>query len=112
MFRVENLKNPKLHPFKIIEIDGKIEEIIDEEDEKLKALKDEWGDEIYNAVIVALKELNEYNPSGRFVVPELWNYKEEEKPHSKRLIYIILDFIFVIVIEDLGEIGDFEILYL
>ncbi|GAB2287230.1 hypothetical protein Dimus_021612 [Dionaea muscipula] len=82
-FLSKNLKNPKFRPFKIIEIDGKIEEIIDEEDEKLEALKDEWGDEIYNEVIVALKELNEYNPSGRFVVPELWNYKEGRKATFK-----------------------------
>ncbi|GAB2269529.1 hypothetical protein Dimus_004449 [Dionaea muscipula] len=82
----ENLKNPELHPFKSIEIDGKTEEIIDEEDEKLKGLKDEWGDEIYNAVVVALKELNEYNPSGRYVVPELWNYKEGRKATFKEVI--------------------------
>ncbi|GAB2269536.1 hypothetical protein Dimus_004456 [Dionaea muscipula] len=82
----ENLKNPELHPFKIVEIDGKTEEIIDEENEKLKALKDEWGDEIYNAVVVALKELNEYNPSGRYVVPELWNYKEGRKATLKEVV--------------------------
>ncbi|GMH14309.1 hypothetical protein Nepgr_016150 [Nepenthes gracilis] len=55
----ENLKKSEWHPFKITVIDGKTEEIIDEEDEKLQSLKDEWGDEIHNAVIVALKECNQ-----------------------------------------------------
>ncbi|XP_021609259.1 factor of DNA methylation 1 [Manihot esculenta] len=38
----ENLKNPEWHPFKIINYDyGKVEEIVDEEDEKLQNLKQE-----------------------------------------------------------------------
>lgn len=52
-----------------------LQEIVDEEDEKLKNLKEEWGHEVYEAVITALLEMNEYNPSGRYKVEELWNFQ-------------------------------------
>ncbi|GAU31131.1 hypothetical protein TSUD_212380, partial [Trifolium subterraneum] len=51
-------------------------EDIDDEDEKLKGLKSEMGEEVYKAVVTALKEINEYNPSGRYITLELWNYAE------------------------------------
>ncbi|KAL2479054.1 Factor of DNA methylation 1 [Forsythia ovata] len=86
----DKLKNPGFHPFKIIQVDGKHEEVLDEDDESLFKLKDEWGDEIYNGVTTALKELNEYNPSGRYVVPELWNFKENRKATLKEVISYIL----------------------
>ncbi|KAF5739032.1 XH/XS domain-containing protein [Tripterygium wilfordii] len=86
----ENLKNPGWHPFKIINTEKKPQEIIDEEDEKLRNLKEEWGSEIYMAVVTALKELNEYNPSGRYVISELWNYKEGRKATLKEVISYIL----------------------
>ncbi|XP_021648568.2 factor of DNA methylation 1 [Hevea brasiliensis] len=87
----ENLKNPDWHPFKIINhVEGNHQEIVDEEDEKLQNLKQEWGDEIYRAVVTALIELNEYNPSGRYVIPELWNFKEGRKATLKEVIgYIV-----------------------
>lgn len=66
-----------------------MQEIINENDEKLKKLKEEWGDEVYNAVVVALQELNEYNPSGRYVVNELWNYKEGRKATVKEVVNYI-----------------------
>ncbi|KAI8013176.1 Factor of DNA methylation 3 [Camellia lanceoleosa] len=53
-----------------------LEEIIDKEDDKLRSLKDEFGNEVYEAVIIALKEMNQYNPSGDPVL-ELWNFREK-----------------------------------
>lgn len=85
------LRDPNWHPFKIITAAGEHKEIIDEDDERLKDLKDELGEEVYRDVTTALKELNEYNPSGRFVVPELWNFKEGRRASLKEGISFILD---------------------
>lgn len=63
---------------------------MDDEDEKLKNLKNELGDEVYAAVTTALKEVNEYNPSGRYIVPELWNFKEGKKATLKEGVLHIL----------------------
>ncbi|KAF1859205.1 hypothetical protein Lal_00009789 [Lupinus albus] len=74
------VRDPQWHPFKVLtDKEGNSKEVLDEEDEKLKTLKDEFDDEVFNSVVTALKELNEYNPSGRYPVPELWNYKEGKK---------------------------------
>lgn len=67
-----------------------MQEIVNEEDEKLRNLKQEWGEGIYMAVISALKDINEYNPSGRYIVSELWNFKEERKATLKEVISYIL----------------------
>ncbi|KAJ6727038.1 XS DOMAIN-CONTAINING PROTEIN-RELATED [Salix purpurea] len=75
----EYLKDPDWHPFKVIMVDGKHQEIIDEEDEKLSRLRGDMGDEAYMSVTASLIQVNEYNPSGRYIVSELWNYKEGRK---------------------------------
>ncbi|KAL1327315.1 hypothetical protein HN51_037378 [Arachis hypogaea] len=72
----EYLKDPDWHPFKVITIDGKETEIIKEDDEKLNGLKNEMGEGAYNAVVAALTEINAYNPSGRYIISEIWNYAE------------------------------------
>ncbi|KAJ6703066.1 RIBONUCLEASE P SUBUNIT P38 [Salix viminalis] len=86
----EKLKNPAWHPFKVIDVDGNAKQILNEEDEELRNLKQEWGDVIYTAVVTALNELEEYNPSGRYVVSELWNFKEGRKATLKEVIAYIL----------------------
>ncbi|XP_035541464.1 factor of DNA methylation 4-like [Juglans regia] len=85
------LRDPSWHPFKII-VDERgrfSEEVINEEDEKLK---NEFGDEVYAAVTTALKEVNEYNPRGRrYIVPELWNFKEGRKATLEEGVLHILE---------------------
>lgn len=72
------VRDSNWHPYKIIQKGQTVEEIIDENDEKLKELKAEYGDEVYQAVVTALNELNQHNPSGRYPVPQLWNKKEKK----------------------------------
>lgn len=82
-------------PGKLIDIETSLDvilmqEIIDENDEMLRNLKEEWGNDIYMEVVTAFKELNEYNPSGRYIVFELWNFKENRKATLKEVIgYIV-----------------------
>ncbi|KAI4307618.1 hypothetical protein L6164_030789 [Bauhinia variegata] len=75
----EYLKDPDWHPFKITTVDDKHKEFINEDDEKLKSLRNEMGEGAYNAVVAALMEINEYNPSGRYIISELWNYGQGRK---------------------------------
>ncbi|KAH7851402.1 hypothetical protein Vadar_011103 [Vaccinium darrowii] len=85
------LRDPSWHPFKVISVGEGHQEIIDEDDEKLKCLKDEWGDEVYEAVTKALAEMYQYNPSGRCPLPELWNSKEERKATLKEGVSLLLE---------------------
>ncbi|XP_022155126.1 factor of DNA methylation 4-like [Momordica charantia] len=87
----DQIRDPSWHPFRIIEGDGgQAKEIIDENDEMLKGLKNEYGDEVYEAVVTALMEMNEYNPSGRYTVLDLWNFKEGRKATLKEGVAHIL----------------------
>ncbi|VFR03312.1 unnamed protein product [Cuscuta campestris] len=94
-----HLRDPHWHPFKCIVKKGDgsdksaeevVEEVIDEEDERLAGLKGEHGEEVYEAVTTALKEMNEYNPSGRYPVAELWNTKENRRASVKEGAELIL----------------------
>ncbi|KHG06539.1 Laminin subunit alpha-2 [Gossypium arboreum] len=63
-----------------------MQEILDEDDEKLKELRNEYGDVVFEAVSTALMEMNEYNVSGRYPVREVWNRKEERKATMKEIM--------------------------
>lgn len=67
----------------ISEVSLSVQENVDEDDEKLKELREEHGDEVFQAVVTALKETNEYNPSGRYVVAEIWNFTKGKKATLK-----------------------------
>ena len=115
-----HLRDSAWHPIKVIQIDGihKVttiqfdtpllffssllnnalrmctiyfwQEVLNEEDEKLQELKKELGDEVFEAVTQALMERNEYNGSGRYIVPELWNFKEGRKATLKEgVVYLM-----------------------
>ncbi|KAH6789350.1 hypothetical protein C2S51_004356 [Perilla frutescens var. frutescens] len=77
--------NPNWHPFKIIPVEGgkSCKTILDNEDRDLAELRNAFGKEAYQAVSTALLEMNEYNPSGRYVVSELWNNKAQRRATLK-----------------------------
>lgn len=87
----EYLRDPEWHPFKVVQINGEHREVIDVADEKLRDLRKEWGDDVYDAVTTALKEINEYNPSGRYIITELWNNKEGRKATLQEGVSYILN---------------------
>ncbi|XP_031114434.1 factor of DNA methylation 1-like [Ipomoea triloba] len=86
----DHLRDPHWHPFKVVKNGEQHVGVIDEEDEKLVGLKKEYGDEVYVSVTTALMELNEYNSSGRYPVPELWNTKMKRKAELKEGIEQVL----------------------
>ncbi|XP_047330902.1 factor of DNA methylation 2-like isoform X2 [Impatiens glandulifera] len=86
----ENVKDPGWQPFKTVMKEGKLQEIIDDSDPKLMELKNIWGDGAYDSVVKALLELNDYNPSGRYVVSELWNFNEGRKASLKEVVHCIV----------------------
>ncbi|CAN1190735.1 Factor of DNA methylation 1 [Linum perenne] len=81
-----NLSDSQWYPFKVIATDGNEKLIVDERDEKLQTLRKELNEEIEKAVVKALEELNDYNPSGRYVIEEMWNFKEDRRATSKEII--------------------------
>ncbi|KAJ4890035.1 Factor of DNA methylation 1 [Raphanus sativus] len=87
----KNIKDSTWQPFKVEGTGDKAKEVVDEEDEKLKKLKGEWGEEVHNAVKTALEEVNEYNASGRYSTPELWNFEAGRKATLKEVISFIFN---------------------
>uniref|UniRef100_A0A1J3JCG4 Factor of DNA methylation 1 n=1 Tax=Noccaea caerulescens TaxID=107243 RepID=A0A1J3JCG4_NOCCA len=85
----KNVNDSNWHPFKREGTGDKAKEVVAEEDDQLKKLKGEWGEEVHNAVKIALEEINEYNGSGRYTVPELWNFKVGRKATLKEVITFI-----------------------
>ncbi|CAN4095992.1 unnamed protein product [Withania somnifera] len=87
----EYLRDPEWHPIKVVAINGKHQAVIDDEDEKLKDLRRTYGEEVYKAVTTALTEINVYNPSGGYIISELWNYEAGEKATLQDGVTVLLD---------------------
>ncbi|CAG7893939.1 unnamed protein product [Brassica rapa] len=77
------LNDSAWHPFKRVGTGENMKEVVDDEDEKLKSLREEWGEDVKNAVKTAIEEMNEFNPSGRYSVPVLWNFEHGRKATLK-----------------------------
>ncbi|KAI3929250.1 hypothetical protein MKX01_006486 [Papaver californicum] len=88
----KKIKDPNWHPFKVIKVGDTNKEVLDEEDEKLKCLKQESDEEVYKAVITAIIEMNQYNPTGDINEPikEIWNFKEGKRATLKEGISFLL----------------------
>ncbi|KAK2642987.1 hypothetical protein Ddye_024750 [Dipteronia dyeriana] len=85
------ITDPSFCPFKIItNKEGYSKEIIDLSNLKLKSLRKEYGVEVVDAVSRALLEMNEYNASGRYTVPELWNFGDDRKATLKEVVLHIM----------------------
>ncbi|EXB51264.1 hypothetical protein L484_019257 [Morus notabilis] len=88
----KQIRDPHWYPFTVlVDKKGKPKAIINDNDEKLRELKEEMGEEVYKAVTTALTEINEYNPSGGCVVPELWNFKQDRRASLKEAIAFLLE---------------------
>ncbi|KAK3161367.1 hypothetical protein QOZ80_1BG0076210 [Eleusine coracana subsp. coracana] len=85
----DQVKNTDWNPFKRVMVDGKQVRAI-EDDEKLRKLRDEHGQEVYAAVTQALLEINEYNPSGGYTKKELWNFKAGRRATLKEAVLFVL----------------------
>lgn len=66
---------------------------VDPDNEKLQALRRELGDEVYQTVVTALEEIEEYNASGRYPVPVIWNYERKRRATLREVIAVLLDHI-------------------
>ncbi|XP_057788951.1 protein INVOLVED IN DE NOVO 2-like [Salvia miltiorrhiza] len=86
----EYLRDPEWHPIKVVNINGKHQAVINEDDEKLRDLREHYGDKVHDAVTAALSEINEYNPSGRYVISELWNHEEGRRASLKEGVGVLL----------------------
>ncbi|KAL3345227.1 hypothetical protein AABB24_024265 [Solanum stoloniferum] len=98
-----NVENPKWNPFKTVILTGEVQaETIDQEDKHLQQLRKEWGYEVYLAVVIALKEIKEYNMKERTMTHQLWNFEEGRKATLEEAICLMEEKLMEAKIKDTG----------
>nr|QDC18032.1 factor of DNA methylation 4-like B [Hypericum perforatum] len=88
----EHLRDQSWHPFKVLQDEGGRCKACFIIPFMPKPLKINCGDEVYYAVTRALMEMNEYNPSGRYIVRELWNFEQNRKARLNEVMELLLQF--------------------
>ncbi|EPS61376.1 hypothetical protein M569_13419, partial [Genlisea aurea] len=87
----EYLRDPGWHPFNVVLVDGKEQRVFKEGDEKLRELRDHYDEDIYTAVVTCLREINENNASGGYVVSVLWNDRENREASLSEGIEVLVN---------------------
>ncbi|KAG6545273.1 hypothetical protein Mapa_013386 [Marchantia paleacea] len=91
----DKVKNPDFHAFKIVKVgnedDDKWKRILDETNPDLLALKEELGEEVRQTVVTALEEIEEWNPSGRYPRPIVWNFEANRRASVSEIIKVLLE---------------------
>ncbi|KAL2651933.1 hypothetical protein R1flu_020061 [Riccia fluitans] len=83
----EKIKDPEFHCFKNVEVGNDIwERQLDENNKDLLALKKELGKDVLESVVTALKEIEEWNPSGRYPIRAVWNLEENRRATLSEII--------------------------
>ncbi|TVU47570.1 hypothetical protein EJB05_07176, partial [Eragrostis curvula] len=71
-----DIANPNWHPFRMIQAEGDFTQVINENDPTLRNIQEAQGKTIYSMVTTALCQIDEFNRSGGYPIPVLWNYRE------------------------------------
>ncbi|XP_023642483.1 protein INVOLVED IN DE NOVO 2 [Capsella rubella] len=85
-----NIGDVHWNPFRVDESDGTPKRVVNTNDEKLRNLKSQYGEEVCNEVVRAKLEIEEHNASGSYVIVELWNYEENRKAKMEEAAEVIL----------------------
>jgi hypothetical protein len=65
------------------------QEVINDDDAKLKFLQKEFGYDVCDAMKTALMEMNEYNPSERQPILEFWNFGKGRKATVEEILMFV-----------------------
>ncbi len=63
-----------------------MQEVIDDADERLVKLHEEFGSKVCDIVTNVLKEIMTYNPSERYIVEVPWNYIIDKEATMKDIV--------------------------
>ena len=63
-----------------------LQRIINEDDEHIKKLKEDLGEEVMQTVATAFLEMEEYNASGRYPVVVAWDFRKNQRILLKDLL--------------------------